>query len=201
MFDYLSGRVAAVAAGHVVIDVGGVGFEVIADAQTLGSVHMGEQCRLYTLLRLSDERLILYGFLEERQRDLFLKLTAVSGVGPKLAIAVLSALNPDALVSAVVTEDAQAFQAVPGVGRKTAQRLLLELREKVDFSEAGDLAEAAASLLAAGAQDAASQAVEALEGLGYGHAEAIKAVAAVRSLGDTPEELVKFALKRFGPKG
>lgn len=200
MFDYLSGEVAHISPEHVVLDVGGVGFELLTDAQTQGSVRTGEQCTLYTSLRINDERITVYGFLQRRQRELFLKLTAVSGVGPKLALAVLSAMNPDTLVTAVVTEDVKALQAVPGVGRKTAQRLLLELREKVDLAEAGEAGEAAALLAAAGEADVPAQAMEALEGLGYTHAEAMKAVAAVRSLGDTPEELVKFALKRFGPR-
>lgn len=200
MFEYLSGEVTGVTAECVILDVGGVGFAVLADAQTRGSVKTGEKRRLYTSLRVADDRIILYGFLSVRQRELFQQLTAVSGIGPKLALSILSSLSPDAFVTAIVTADEKAFQAVPGVGRKTAQRLLLELREKVDFSSAGEAGEAAALLAAAGSGDAASQAMEALEGLGYTHAEAMKAVAAVRSLGDTPEELVKFALKRFGPK-
>lgn len=201
MFDYLSGEVAHISADHVVLDVGGMGFDVLTDAQTRGAVKTGERRKLYTSMRISDERAVLFGFLEARQRELFLKLTMVSGVGPKLALSILSALSPDALVTAVVTEDVKALQAVPGVGRKTAQRLLLELREKVDFAQAGEIGEAVQLLAAAGTEDAAGQAMEALEGLGYTHPEAVKAVAAVRALGDTPEELVKFALKRFGPKG
>lgn len=200
MFEFLSGEVAQVTASQVVLDVGGVGFGIQADAQTRGAVRTGEKRRLYTELRVSDDRIVVYGFLERRQRELFVRLTAISGVGPKLALSILSSLSTEALTAAVLTEDVKALQAVPGVGRKTAQRLLLELREKVDFADAGELGAAAGALAAAGAEDISAQAMEALEGLGYTHPEALKAVAAVRSLGDTPEELVRFALKRFGTK-
>lgn len=200
MFEFLSGEVAQVTASQVVLDVGGVGFGIQADAQTRGAVRTGEKRRLYTELRVSDDRIVVYGFLERQQRELFVRLTAISGVGPKLALSILSSLSTEALTAAVLTEDVKALQAVPGVGRKTAQRLLLELREKVDFADAGELGAAAGALAAAGAEDISAQAMEALEGLGYTHPEALKAVAAVRSLGDTPEELVRFALKRFGTK-
>lgn len=198
MFDYLNGTAAAVLPGSVVLDIGGIGFEVLADAHTCAAVTAGAPVKLYTLLRISDERITVYGFKGRQQRELFVKLTGVSGVGPKLALAILSGLTPEELITAVVTEDIKALQNVPGVGKKTAQRLLLEMREKVDISGAGGLGEAAAVLTES--HDAASSAIEALEGLGYSHQEAVRAVASVRSLGDTAEELVKFALKRFGPK-
>lgn len=197
MFDYLNGTAASVLPGAVVLDVGGVGFEILSDARTCGRIQTGAQTKLYTVVRISDDRLIIYGFAERQQRELFHKLTAVSGVGPKLALAVLTGLTPDELITAIAMEDVKALQNVPGIGRKTAQRLLLELREKVDMTLTGESGQGG---IPAENRDAAMEAAEALEGLGYAHNEAVRAVSAVRSLGDTPEELVKFALKRFGPK-
>lgn len=198
MFEYIQGTVDSVKPSGIVLDVNGVGFEIQADTFSKGAAKQGENMRLYTQMRVAEDRITLYGFQTQSQRELFLKLTAVSGVGPKVAIAVLSHLSAEDLVNAVLTEDEKALQGVPGVGKKTAQRMLLELKGKVDLPEGSDIAALAAS--GSASADAATDAAEALEGLGYTRQEAVKAVAAVQSLADTAEDLVRLALKRFGLK-
>lgn len=202
MFDYIEGSVSEVTLTGVILETGGIGYDILADTFTRGSVQPGQKARLYTQLRVSEDRLALYGFSTRDQRELFTKLTGIPGVGPKLAIAILSGLSMQDLTAAVLTEDTKAFTGIPGVGKKTAQRLLLELRENLDFSKE-EGAEGLASIAqeaSNGGSDAVSDAALALEGLGYTRAEALKAISAVRSLADTPEELVQLALRRFGAK-
>lgn len=202
MIDYIEGSVSEVTVSSVVLEAGGIGYDILADSFTRGSVRPGARTRLYTQLRVSEDRLTLYGFSTKDQRELFGKLTGIPGVGPKLAISILSGLTMQDLAAAVLTEDTKAFTGIPGVGKKTAQRLLLELKEKLDFTqdEDGEGLAAIAQEASEGGTDAVSDAALALEGLGYSRAEALKAISAVRALADTPEELVQLALRRFGAK-
>lgn len=197
MFEYISGTVDSVNASTIVIDVGGIGFEVQADAFTRSAAEKGKPMRLYTQLRLADDRLTLYGFGSPRQKDLFMKLTTVSGVGPRMALAILSGLSVDDFTSALLLDDQKALIGVPGVGKKTAQRILLEMRGKVEPTSSEELV---FTQQTEGARDAAMDAVEALEELGYTRQEAAQAVSSVRTLADTPEDLVRHALKRMGLK-
>lgn len=199
MIDFISGTVAEITAQHIVIDCGGIGYALAADGKTRASVEPGRKVTLFVDMRIADDRVSLYGFSSRAQKEMFTRLTSVSGIGPRLALAVLSGLSVPEIVTAVMTGDEKAFQGISGVGRKTASRLILELKEKVDYAAAGDLG-AQLSAVAGSGEDvpAAAEAVGALEGLGYTHQEAVQAVAAVRSLGDTAEELVKLALKRLG---
>ena len=136
----------------------------------------------------------LYGFSTQEQKTMFEKLLSISGIGPKAAASVLSVMRVNDIAAAVIANDDKAFTNVPGIGKKTAQRLVLELKEKVDFEDAvgggPDMTEIA--------QDAAAEAAAALICLGYNRQEAVAAIAAVRSLGDTAEDLVGLALKRMG---
>lgn len=196
MFDYIEGTVDSSGVSHVVLDVGGIGFEILSDSFTLGSVQKGNRMRLYTQLRQADDRMTLYGFGTRQQKDLFNKLTTIAGVGPKMALAVLSKLRAEDLVSAILLDDAKALQGVSGVGKKIAQRILLEMRGKVDVDVEGGEVIAVAASSVDGAADPATEAILALEELGFTRQEAAKAVASVRSLGDTAEDLVRLALSR-----
>lgn len=202
MFDYIEGTVSEVTLGSVVLEAGGIGYDIMADTFTRGSVRVGARARLYTQLRVADDRLALYGFSSREQRALFGKLTTIPGVGPKLALSILSGLSLPDLTSAVLADDTRAFTGIPGVGKKTAQRLLMELKEKLDFTqqEGSEALAAVAQEAASGESDAVADAALALEGLGYSRAEALKAISAVRALADTPEELVQLALRRFGSR-
>lgn len=194
MYAYISGEVVQKAAAYAVIDVGGVGYQIFTDTFSLNSIKTGEKAKLYTHLKVAEDDMTLYGFLTQEQKTMFEKLLSISGIGPKAAASVLSVMRVNDIAAAAISNDDKAFTNVPGIGKKTAQRLVLELKEKVDFEDAVgmdmDMTEFS--------QDAAAEAAAALAGLGYNRQEAVAAIAAVRSLGDTAEELVGLALKRMG---
>ena len=194
MYAYISGEVVQKAANYAVIDVNGVGYLIYTDSFSLGNLKTGTQGKLYTYLKVAEDDMTLYGFATVEQKSMFEKLLSISGVGPKAAAAVLSSMRVNDIAAAVISNDDKAFTNVPGIGKKTAQRLVLELKEKVDF----DMAVGEGFDMSEISQDAAAEAAAALAGLGYNRQEAVAAIAAVKSLGDTAEELVALALKRMG---
>ncbi|WP_306367036.1 Holliday junction branch migration protein RuvA [Nocardiopsis sp. CC223A] len=132
MIAFLTGRVAARGAGSAVIDVGGVGMSVQCTPSALSRLHVGETGTVATSLVVREDSLTLFGFADDDEKHLFEQLQTASGVGPRLALAMLSVLSPDALRHAVATEDTNALTRVPGIGKKGAQRIVLELRGKID---------------------------------------------------------------------
>jgi Holliday junction DNA helicase RuvA len=188
---FVRGRVAAQGPGWVHVDVGGIGYlSHVPDAGRLPPV--GESVMLHTVLLVREDALDLYGFLTRAERELFSLLCAVSGVGPKTALALLGLLPPDRLRRAVLNEDVGALTTVPGVGRKTAQRLILELKDRLG-GVAGTEAESAPA--AVGGQEA----VQALLALGYSSQEAVGAVAAAERDGVAETgELIRRALRHLG---
>lgn len=190
MYAYISGVVDEVFSDRAILDCSGVGYELIASANTLKRLLQGERAKLYTHLYLAENVMALYGFYDTDERDMFRKLLGVTRVGPKLAVAVLSKLTPKDVAAAIVTNNAAAFDHVPGLGRKTAQRLLLELKEHVGTDEM------LGSSAADGASDAdiRAEAVAALVTLGYDGLAASRAVTAVREASGV-EELITKALR------
>lgn len=190
MIASVKGTVETRRPDHVVVDCGGIGYRLNVSAQTLRSVPaVGGKTQLLTHLVPRDDALHLYGFASEEERELFLKLTSVAGVGPKMALAVLSGSAASEVTRAIATGDAKRFQVVPGVGRKTAERIIVELREK--------LAETAAES-SNGAVDGRTVARDGLLALGYDVGEAEKMLEAIddRALGEhEPEELIAAALR------
>lgn len=130
MIASVSGRVSAIASDHVVVDVGGVGLRISCAPGTAARLHLGDRAELATSLVVREDSLTLFGFLDPDERSLFEQLQAVSGVGPRLAQAILAAMTPDRLRHAVITGDENALTAVPGIGKKGAARLILELRDR-----------------------------------------------------------------------
>jgi Holliday junction DNA helicase RuvA len=189
----VSGEVLERRPDHVVIECAGVGYRLAVSSETLRSVPaIGKTASLHAHLVVRDDSLALYGFSSEDERDLFLSLTSVAGIGPKVAIAILSGGSPRELLRAIAAGDAKRFQAAPGVGKRTAERLIVELREKV----AGELS---AEVTAGGADEPADRRILAREGLvslGYELAEAERLLDGAG--GETPEELISAALRRAG---
>ncbi|HEX2263479.1 MAG TPA: Holliday junction branch migration protein RuvA [Pseudonocardiaceae bacterium] len=176
MISSVRGQVLSVDLDHAVIEVGGVGLAVRAVPATLATLRRGEQARLATSLVVREDSLTLYGFVDGAARELFVLLQTVSGVGPRLALAMLAVLEPDSLRTALAEGDLTVLTRVPGIGRKGAERLVVELRDKV--REAGP----AAPGPAAGAGGAVrTQVTEALVGLGFAVRQAEQAVDAVLS--------------------
>jgi Holliday junction DNA helicase RuvA len=192
MIAAVRGEVLVRRPDHVVVDAGGVGYRLAVSAETLKAVpEMGQEAFLHAELIARDDSLALYGFASEEERDLFRELISVSGVGPKVAIAALSGGAARDLLRAIAGGDAKRFQAVPGIGKRTAERIIVELREKV----AGNLEEA----IALGSEEGGDPwalARDGLVNLGYSPAEAERLLDGVES--DEPEELIAQALRRAG---
>ena len=194
MYAYLKGVVADKGANELVLDVGGVGYLLSCSMTTLQETpSIGETMKAYTYFSVREDAMELFGFATPEEKSMFLRLLSVSGVGPKLALSILGAMPLRDLTLAIVTGDAAALSRAPGVGKKTAQRIALELKEKVTESDL-EAAPAAASLPPA-QDDAAAEALAALQALGYTPAEAARAVSLVRGQSDSANELVRLALR------
>ncbi len=188
MLEYLTGHVQSVTEEAAVISLGGVGIRVQMTTADLAKLR-GE-VTVYTVLQIRDEDVNLYGFSTERGRELFNGLLSVGSVGPKLALGVLSFHSADSLERAIATGDADALSLVPGVGKKTAARIVLELRDKL-----GVIAEPVTA--AAGGNSALSEVREALKGLGYSPQEVQDALTSLPADGDAPT-LLRHALRALG---
>lgn len=191
MYYYIKGELVLRKDGFAVIDNGGVGYKLYASAKTLDSFREGDKVTLFTYLNVHEDVFDLYGFAQEDEHTMFLKLLSVSGVGPKAALAVLSVLTPKELALAVITKNAKILTQASGVGAKMAQRIILELADKLENAEILP-EEQAASVMA----DAQSEAVSALIVLGYSQNEAKSAVSKIDGTLKT-EEIVKQALVKL----
>ncbi|MBJ7906897.1 Holliday junction branch migration protein RuvA [Streptomyces sp. DSM 110735] len=195
MIAFVSGTVAALAPDSAVVEVGGVGMALQCTPDTLAKLRLGEPARLHTSLVVREDSLTLYGFADDDERQVFELLQTASGVGPRLAQAMLAVHAPDALRRAVATADEKALTAVPGIGKKGAQKLLLELKDRLG-APTGTVSAAAPA-----AQGWRDQLHTALVGLGYAPREADEAVSAVapeaEAAGGTPQvgQLLKAALQ------
>lgn len=190
MYYYISGTIVSRQNGFVVIDNGGIGYKVYTSETTRASLSDGAQAILYTYLHVREDVFDLYGFATNEEREMFLQLLSVSGVGPKAALAILSVMPASGVALAVATNNAKALTKAAGVGAKMAQRVILELKDKLK-NEQLIPAEYAQELSAA--TDSQSEAVSALMALGYSQNEANAAVAKADTSLST-EELVKQAL-------
>ena len=193
MIGRLTGLLARKEPPSLLLDVNGVGYELDAPMSTFYDLPaIGEKVVLYTYLVVREDAQLLYGFSRESQRQLFRSLLKVNGVGPRVALAVLSGLSESELLTCLAHEDIARLTKVPGIGRKTAERLIVELRDKVDLTAAP--AAGAARPLTVPA-DPVSEAVSALIALGYKPAEASRAVGSVPGEGLRSEDLIRQALK------
>ncbi|GAA1402682.1 Holliday junction branch migration protein RuvA [Pseudonocardia kongjuensis] len=195
MIHSVRGPVLEIGLDHAVVEVGGVGLAVYATPATLGGLRRGEQARLATTLVVREESLTLFGFVDTEERELFLLLQTVSGIGPRLALATLAVLEPDTLRRALADGDLAVLTRIPGVGRKSAERLVVELRDKVTAPAATPAAAAPSAVTST-----RDQVVEALLGLGFTQKPAEQAVDAV--LAGSPDAgastLLRTALSSLG---
>jgi holliday junction DNA helicase RuvA len=185
----IRGEVISRFAGEVVIEAAGVGYKLAVSSETLASVPAaGEQARLFTHLILRDDAMHLYGFATQAERELFLMLIGVQSVGPKVGLAVLSGGSPRELLNAIGSGDTARFQAVPGIGKRTAERIIVELREKVAGKVSDEIV-----VRHTPTDDPRTLAREGLLGLGFTPQEADGMLDTVA--GDTPEDLIAEALR------
>lgn len=196
MIHYISGTIEEKLEDRVIVECGGIGYEVfVPTGSPFYNSGPGERVRVYTAMMVKEDDVSLYGFSSEAGLDLFKKLITVSGVGAKAAVAILSAAPEDEIRKAIVYEDAETITRAKGVGKKMAQKIVLELKDKV-----GDEGlEAAAALTAAGAgsSDERIEAVDALISLGYSKVEASEAMARIKDEDLSAEEYIKLALKEI----
>lgn len=196
MFAHIEGRVEEKRAGEIVLDAGGVGFALVCSNTTLAAAPAaGERMRCYTHFSVREDGMELFGFATREERAMFRRLNGVSGVGPRTALGILSTLTLRDLSLALITGDVAAISRAPGVGKKTAQRLILELKDKV---EQADVDMASGVIPIPTDADAAREAVQALMALGYSSMEANRAVAAVQGKAETADGLILLALKGLG---
>ena len=202
MIAFLKGTIEDITENSLVLDVNGIGYEVLVPGQLLDMLEgIGQELKIYTYMQVREDAVVLFGFLTRDDLAMFKMLIGVNGVGPKAGLGILSALGTEELRFAVLADDAKRIAKAPGIGAKTAQKIILELKDKLDLAEvfeqklnAGRQQEAAVSA----GSDMVQDAVEALVALGYGSTEALRAVRAVKA--DTvadSEQLLKEALKHM----
>ena len=198
MFYYVSGTVAHMGPYLAVVDCGGVGYACRTTNHTLSRLKQGEKVRLYTYLNVREDAMELYGFATENERNCFELLIGVSGVGPKAALSILSAATPESLAMSVITGDEKALTVAPGIGKKIAQRIILELKDKL---AKGQIAPGGESYGGTGVtvipENKASEAAAALAVLGYSQGEINLALKGVDLEALTLEEIIKQALKKM----
>lgn len=198
MFHYINGIAAELLPGAAVIDCGGVGFRVNTSTYTLSQLKSGEKVKLYTYVYIREEIFEIYGFSTESEKHCFEMLLGVSGVGPKAAVAILSVNSPEGLVMAVISGDEKAISAAAGVGKKIAQRVILELKDKMaKETESVSFPAAALQSPPAGASGKLSDASAALAVLGYSSAEINAALRGIDVESLRLEEIIRAALKQM----
>ncbi|MEG1548176.1 MAG: Holliday junction branch migration protein RuvA [Clostridia bacterium] len=197
MYAHIMGTVDGIYQDRVVIDVGGVGYELLCSGATLKKLHIGENTKLITHFHMAQDVVALYGFMDMQERTMFRKLISVTRIGPKLALSVLNVLSVSDIAVAILTENVAAFDKISGMGRKTAARVLLELKEKISADEmvGAGLPEGAGKAL-----DVRTEAIAALVSLGYDGASAGRAVAALPEC-ERVEEMITLALRELAKKG
>lgn len=200
MIGYIKGEVAQIQEGRIIVDNHGIGYLMLVPGSVLDRIRMGDEVKMHTYLQVKEDGMQLFGFLSADDLNVFQLLLGVNGIGPKAALGILSGLGTDNLRFAVLAEDAAAIAKAPGVGKKTAQKLILELKDKFSLEDAFEqkLTHVQEEASAAGNDGACSEAVQALVALGYSGTEALKAVNRVENSADMDvEQILKAALKRM----
>lgn len=200
MYSYIRGPLAEVEIDHIVIDVYGVGYTIYIPTNCMDYLPgIGEECKIHTYLYVREDAMILYGFLTKDDLDLFKQLITVSGIGPKGALGILSALSADDLRFAILAGDSKAIAKAPGIGVKTAQRVILELKDKMSLEDAFEKKlDHEKVMVASSNNQVKNDAVLALTALGYSSSESLKAVSKVEITEDMDVEAVlKLALKHM----
>ena len=190
MIAYIKGTVDHTTDQTVVIENQGIGYTIFAASATIGRLPRNEEVQIHTYMQVKEDDISLYGFLNQDELQLFRLLISISGIGPKVGMAILGIMSPFQIMAAIVNQDAVAFSKVPGVGKKTAQRITLELQDKIKSTSQDD---STVTLASSEKQDA----IDALLSLGYGRNESMKAVLAVATEDMKTEQIIKLALKNL----
>ena len=197
MFYYVNGTVAEIEAGLAVIDCSGVGYACATTNYTLSQLKKGERAKLYTYLNVREDAMEMFGFASQSELRSFKMLIGVSGVGPKAALSILSSTTPQQLSMAVVMGDEKALTAVPGIGKKIAQRIILELKDKLIKEQGGFEAGSGAAAAMPAQNNKAGEAAAALAVLGYGSQEIAAALKGIDMDALPLEEIIRQSLKKM----
>ncbi len=197
MFYYVNGTVAEIEAGLAVIDCSGVGYACATTNYTLSQLKKGERAKLYTYLNVREDAMELFGFASQSELRSFKMLIGVSGVGPKAALSILSSTTPQQLSMAVVMGDEKALTAAPGIGKKIAQRIILELKDKLIKEQGGFEAGSGAAVAMPAQNNKAGEAAAALAVLGYGSQEIAAALKGIDMDALPLEEIIRQSLKKM----
>lgn len=196
MYAYIKGIVDEKGIDRAVVEAAGVGYELLCPDSTLREITTGREAKLLAHFNITQDGAALYGFYTKEEREMFRRLIAVNRVGPKLALAILGRLSPQDIAMAIVTQNAAAFDRIPGLGKKTAARLLLELKEKVSNEE---MASSSVPNPSDSNMDMRAEAIAALVALGYDGVSAGRAVSAVGECGRV-EDMITMALREMGKR-
>lgn len=199
MYAYLKGEVAEVSEDNLVLEVNHIGYNIKISSSIAALLpSVGEEVKIYTYTLVREDAFLLYGFLTKDDLDIFKKVITVNGIGPKGGLAILSAMTADELRLAIISGDAKAIAKAPGIGVKTAERLILDLKDKVSIEDTFVNSEIRMQTESTALQDAKSEAVEALTALGYSASDALKAVKQVVLTENMDvEDILKAALKKM----
>ena len=200
MIAYLKGKVLTITSETAIVEVGGVGYELYCSGGAFRKITVGEVVELYTYLQVKEDGITLFGFANPKEKELFLKVISVSGVGPKMGIAILTGLSADEFTQAIATADVKRLSAVKGLGKKTAEKIVLELHGKISAAEVMNAsADPISSAVDLGVQSVSAQdeeAISALMGLGFTKNESANAVKRAKEQGaSTTEEIIRKALQ------
>lgn len=199
MITYIRGELVAYENDKVIVDVGGVGYGIHMSQQTMGMLpQTGNEVKIHTYMNVKEDAMQLFGFLTRDDLQVFKLVIGVSGIGPKGGLSILSELAPDELRFAVMTGDAKAISAAPGIGKKTAEKLIIELKDKLSIEDIlTHAAEPDANGSAGNTNEIQSEAIQALVALGYSSSESLKAVKRVDLTDANVEDVLKEALKHM----
>ena len=202
MIAFVRGTAVDMTENSVIVEAGGIGYEIYMTGTDLSQIHMGEEVKIHTYFNVREDAMQLYGFRSKDDLQMFKLLLGVNGVGPKAAVGVLAGITADELRFAILSDDVKTLSKAPGIGKKTAQKLILELKDKMKLEDAFELKLAYEQEKAVAGlgeiSDGRQEAVEALVALGYSSTDALRAVRKVTDVApDDVEGLLKAALKNF----
>ena len=202
MIAFVRGTAVDMTENSVIVEIGGIGYEIYMTGTDLSQIHMGEEVKIHTYFNVREDAMQLYGFRSKDDLQMFKLLLGVNGVGPKAAVGVLAGITADELRFAILSDDVKTLSKAPGIGKKTAQKLILELKDKMKLEDAFEIKLAHEQEKAAAGlgevSDGRQEAVEALVALGYSSTDALRAVRKVTDVApDDVEGLLKAALKNF----
>ena len=202
MIQFIRGELVSLEEDKIIVDVGGIGYGVFMSGNAIGKLPpAGREIKIHTYLNVKEDAMHLYGFLTRDHLRVFKLLIGVNGIGPKGGLAILSVLSPDDLRFAVMANDVKAISSAPGIGKKTAEKIILELKDKLSIEDALEHSAAKESVVSGGAEhhnEVITEAVQALVALGYGNTEALKAVKQIEIKEDMEtNEVLKMALKQM----